>query len=60
MSSGQRQVHTNTVMDSRCQEFNRQFYFSVFMSWVFIIYFMGNVCVAKEIVEREDRDSESG
>lgn len=38
-------VRTNTVMDSKCQEFNIQFYFSVFMSWIFIIYVTGSVCV---------------
>lgn len=38
-------VRTNTVMGSKCQEFNIQFYFSVFMSWIFTIYVMGSVCV---------------
>lgn len=38
-------VRTNTVMDSKCQEFSIQFYFPVFMRWIFIIYVMGIVCV---------------
>lgn len=38
-------VRTNTVMDSKCQEFSIQFYFPVFMRWIFIICVMGIVCV---------------
>lgn len=38
-------VPTNTVMDSKCQGFSIQFYFPVFMRWIFIIYVMGIVCV---------------
>lgn len=38
-------VRTNTVMDSKCQEFSIQFYFPVFMRWIFIISVMGIVCV---------------
>lgn len=52
MSSGKRQVRTNTVMDSKCQEFNIQFDFSVFMSWIFIMCVMGSVCVVKGIAEK--------
>lgn len=52
MRSRKRQVRTNTVMDSKCQEFNTQCDFSVFMSWIFIIYVMGSVCVVKGIAEK--------
>lgn len=38
-------VSTNTVIDSKCQEFSIQFYFPVFMRWIFIIYVMGIVFV---------------
>lgn len=44
-------VRTNTVMDSKCQEFNIQFYFSGFMSCSFIIYVVGSMCVVKGIAE---------
>jgi len=45
-------VRTNSVMDSKCQEFNIEFYFSVFMSWIFIICVMGSVCVVKGMAEK--------
>lgn len=54
MSSGKKTVCANAVMDSRCQEFNIQFYFPVFFYDLDLYYVCDGVCVrGKEIAAKE-------